>query len=71
MENSRFCAPRKTKQGETDILSMPDLQKTDIGIFSNDREFVRGCLISDFANGFQRLEPEISPLGLILQNYLN
>lgn len=54
---------------------MPDFHKTGhIEIFFNDRELVKGCLIStlgSFAYGFQRREQEMTQVGLVSQNMLN
>ena len=53
---------------------MPDFQETgNFEIFLNDRELVRGCLIStlgSFAYGFQRREQEMTQVGLVSQNML-
>ena len=52
MENfTRAFRKTKLKDQETDFLLMPDLQKTsNIGVFLNDKDFVRGCLISTLGN---------------------
>lgn len=63
------------KDWEADFPYKPDLQKIDtIGIFLNDRELVKVCLISamgNFLNGFQRHEKEMIHVGLISQNKPN
>ena len=50
-------------------------RKTDhTEIFLNDRELVKGCLISSlesFACGFQRHEQKMTQVGLVSQNKLN